>query len=131
MMIAAGEARGDIAGALDRLAAVLERSRAIGQALASALIYPASVLVVACLSIAFLLGFVVPQFAVLLESFRHEPPLAMRLLLGVSGVVQNWGLPALLVLAALALFYAAAAARRGISRGGGRNGCWRCRRWAG
>ncbi len=107
MMIAAGEARGDIAGALVRLAAVLERNRAIGQALASALIYPASVLVVACLSIAFLLGFVVPRFSVLLESFRHEPPLAMRLLLGLSGVVQNWGLPALLVLAALALFYAA------------------------
>ena len=33
----------------------------------SALIYPASVLVVACVSMAFLLGFVVPRFAVLLD----------------------------------------------------------------
>jgi general secretion pathway protein F len=105
MMIAAGEARGDIAGALGRLAAVLERNRAVGQALASALIYPASVLVVACVSIAFLLGFVVPRFAVLLESFRHEPPLAMRLLLGASDVIQSWGLPALVAVAALAVFY--------------------------
>lgn len=105
MMIAAGEARGDIAGALGRLAAVLERNRAISQALAGALIYPASVLVVAFLSISFLLGFVVPRFSVLLDSFRHEPPLAMRLLLAVSGVFQDWGLPALLVLAALAVFY--------------------------
>ncbi len=80
MVVAAGEARGDLAGALE-LAAVLERNRTINQALANALIYPASVLVVACLSVSFLLGFVVPRFSVLLESFRHEPPLAMRLLL--------------------------------------------------
>jgi general secretion pathway protein F len=107
MMVAAGEARGDIAGTLGRLAAVLERNRAISQALAGALIYPASVLVIAVLSISFLLGFVVPRFAVLLESFRHEPPPAMRLLLAVSAFVQSWGLTALLVLLALALFYLA------------------------
>lgn len=106
MMIAAGEARGDIAGALGRLAAVLERNRAIGHALTSALIYPASVLVVACVSLAFLLGFVVPRFAVLLESFRHEPPLALRFLLGVSNILTTGSLPALLVLAALVAFFA-------------------------
>jgi general secretion pathway protein F len=106
MVVAAGEARGDLAGALERLAAVLERNRTINQALANALIYPASVLVVACLSVSFLLGFVVPRFSVLLESFRHEPPMAMRLLLAVSGLFQLWGLPFLAVLAALIVFLA-------------------------
>jgi general secretion pathway protein F len=120
MMVAAGEARGDAASALDRLAQVLERNRAIGQSLANALIYPASVLVVACLSLSFLLGFVVPRFSVLLESFRHEPPLAMRLLLAVSGAVQDWGLPALLAALAVAAFIAVrrrdAAFRLALSR---------------
>jgi general secretion pathway protein F len=106
MMIAAGEARGDLAGALERLASILERNRAIGQSLANALVYPASVLVVACLSIAFLLGFVVPRFAGLLESVHREPPLLMRLLLGGSTVVQDYGLPAVLVLLALGAAYA-------------------------
>jgi len=104
MVVAAGEARGDVGGALERLAGVLERNRAISQALANALIYPASVLVVACLSVSFLLGFVVPRFSALLEGFRHEPPLAMRVLLGVSSLVQDWGLPFLAVLAAFVAF---------------------------
>ncbi len=47
MIVAAGEARGDIGAALDRLADVLERSRATTRALLDALIYPASVFVVA------------------------------------------------------------------------------------
>ena len=77
MVIGAGEAKGDIAGGLVRLADVLERGRETNRALLGALIYPASVFVVACLSVSFLLTFVVPQFASLLESFRREPPLAM------------------------------------------------------
>ena len=100
MMIAAGEARGDLAGALERLALVLERNRAIGQSLANALVYPASVLVVAFVSIAFLLGFVVPRFAGLLASAHREPPLLMRLLLGASALVQDYGFVAVLVLLA-------------------------------
>jgi hypothetical protein len=42
------------------------------RALFGALIYPVSVLVVACLSVSFLLAFVVPQFATLLDSFDRR-----------------------------------------------------------
>jgi general secretion pathway protein F len=105
MVVAAGEARGDAAGALERMAQMLERNRAIGQSLANALVYPASVVVVALVSVSFLLGFVVPRFSVLLESFRHAPPLAMRLLLAVSGFFEAAALPALLVALALAAYY--------------------------
>lgn len=105
MVIAAGEARGDLAGALERLAAVFERNRAISQSLANALIYPASVLVIACLSIAFLLGFVVPRFATLLTSFRREPPFLMKALLGASSLVQDWGLPVAFIILALAALF--------------------------
>jgi type II secretory pathway component PulF len=93
MVIAAGEAKGDIAGGLACLADVLERGRETSRALLGALIYPASVLVVACVSVSFLLTFVVPQFATLLESFRREPPLAMQLLLGLSQWFQIFALP--------------------------------------
>lgn len=106
MMIAAGEARGDLGAALDRLAEVLEKGRAASRALIGALIYPASVFVVACLSVSFLLTFVVPRFEGLLTSFRHEPQLAMRLLLGASALFQEAALPGLLVLLAIAAFVA-------------------------
>jgi general secretion pathway protein F len=93
MVIAAGEARGDIGGALARLATVLERNRTITQSLANALIYPASVFAVACLSISFLLAFVVPHFETLLTSFGQEPPLAMGLLLALSRGFHDYGIP--------------------------------------
>ena len=106
MVIAAGEAKGDIGGALDRLAAVLERSRAASRALLGALIYPLSVFVVAGISIGFLLTFVVPRFETLLAGFRHEPPLAMRVLLIASAVFQEAALPGLVVLIAAGGFIA-------------------------
>jgi general secretion pathway protein F len=93
MVIAAGEARGDLGAALERLAAVLERSRATSRALLGALVYPISVFAVACISVSFLLGFVVPRFEVLLTSFQREPPVMMRVLLWLSGLFQEMALP--------------------------------------
>src|SRR5665213_1492382 len=104
MLIAAGEAKGDIAGGLARLADVLERGRETNRALLGALIYPASVLVVACLSVSFLLAFVAPQFATLLESFRREPPATMQFLLALSGLFQHGALPLALAALVLALY---------------------------
>jgi general secretion pathway protein F len=104
MMIAAGEAKGDIAGGLARLADVLQRGRETSRALLGALIYPASVLVVACLSVSFLLTFVVPQFATLLESFRREPPATMQLLLALSDLFRRGALPLALIALILALY---------------------------
>lgn len=91
MMIAAGEARGDVGEALERLATILERRRAVTQSLTNALVYPVSVLVVAALSISFLLGFVIPRFEGLFTSFRHAPPLAMRVLLDVASAFNDYG----------------------------------------
>lgn len=104
MMIAAGEARGDIAGALARLADILERGRETSRALLGALIYPASVLVVALLSVSFILGFVVPQFATMLETFRREPPLMMQILLTLSAWFQQAALPVALAVLVLGLY---------------------------
>ncbi|MBV9859448.1 MAG: type II secretion system F family protein [Alphaproteobacteria bacterium] len=105
MVIAAGEARGDIGGALDRLALVLERNRAIGAALSSALLYPASVLVVAALSGSFLLAFVVPRFESLLSTVNRTPPLLMRWLLAASALFQTAALPLALAAVAAIVFF--------------------------
>jgi general secretion pathway protein F len=104
MVIAAGEVRGDIGDALERLATVLERSRATSRALLGALIYPASVLVVACVSVSFLLAFVVPRFEELLASLQHEPPIAMRILLFASAVFEQAALPVLVIALAIVGF---------------------------
>ena len=50
---------------------------------------------VACVSVSFLLGVVVPRFEGLLTSVQREPPLAMRLLLGLSAAFQQLALPAM------------------------------------
>jgi len=101
MVIAAGEARSDLGAALERLAAVLERTRATSRALIGALVYPISVFVVACVSVSFLLGFVVPRFEVLLTSFQREPPVLMRILLMLSGLFQKLALPGGLAITAI------------------------------
>jgi type II secretory pathway component PulF len=56
------------------------------------------------LSVSFLLAFVVPQFATLLESFRREPPAAMQFLLALSGWFQRGALPMALIALALVLY---------------------------
>ncbi|HUK61559.1 MAG TPA: type II secretion system F family protein [Stellaceae bacterium] len=106
-LVAAGEAQGDLGVAFERLAALVERNRAIGQSLVNALIYPASVLVVACLSISFLLGFVVPRFSALVEGFRAAPPLSLRFLLALATVFQDGSLPALVLAFAAVVWFAA------------------------
>ena len=62
-MVRAGEAGGSMHETLLRLADYLERSRAMRGRVINALIYPAILLVMVSLSLLFLLGFVVPQFA--------------------------------------------------------------------
>jgi general secretion pathway protein F len=99
-MVAAGEAKGDVAEALARIAAMLERSHAVAQSLVSSLIYPASVVVVALMSSVLLLGFVVPRFEALLHDLNRELPPATRFLIGLSDVIQVGG-PWLLALGAV------------------------------
>ena len=90
-MVAVGEAKGDLAEALSRIAAMLERSHAVAQSLLSSLIYPASVVVVALLSAILLLGFVVPRFEVLLRDLNRELPPTTQFLIALADFVQNWG----------------------------------------
>jgi general secretion pathway protein F len=89
-MVRAGEAGGSLHETLQRLADYLERSRALRGRVVNALIYPAILLVVVSLSVLFLLGFVVPQFASMYASLDAELPFFSSLVLAIGMFVHDW-----------------------------------------
>ena len=103
-MVRAGEAGGSLQETLARLADYLERSRALRGRVINALIYPAILLVMVGLSLLFLLGYVVPQFALMYESLDAELPLFTRIVLGIGLFVRDWWI-VLLVVPALAVWW--------------------------
>src|SRR5690554_1842862 len=103
-MVRAGEAGGSLEQTLQRLADYLERSRLLRGRVVNALIYPAILVVMVGLSLLFLLGYVVPQFAAMYESLDADLPLFTRLVLGVGELVRDWWL-LLLALPLLALLW--------------------------
>jgi general secretion pathway protein F len=99
-MVRAGEAGGSLHETLSRLADYLERSRALQGRIINALIYPAILLAMVGLSLLFLLGYVVPQFALMYESLDAELPIFTRIVLGIGLFVRDWWFLLLLIPAA-------------------------------
>ncbi len=89
-MVRAGESGGSLQDTLQRLAEYLERSRALRGRVINALIYPAILLVMVGFSLLFLLGYVVPQFALMYENLDAELPLFSRFVLGLGLFVRDW-----------------------------------------
>ncbi|BCT91810.1 type II secretion system protein F [Lysobacter helvus] len=101
-MVRAGEAGGSLHETLQRLAEYLERSRAMQGRVINALIYPAILLAMVGLSLLFLMGYVVPQFATMYESLDAELPFFSRIVVGLGLFVHDWwwvlvAIPALLL----------------------------------
>ncbi len=103
-MVRAGEAGGSLQETLQRLADYLERSRALKGRVVNALIYPIILLVMVGLSLLFLLGYVVPQFAAMYESLDAELPWFSRIVLGIGLFVRDWWI-VLIAIPALALWW--------------------------
>ena len=103
-MVRAGEAGGTLHETLARLADYLERARALQGRVINALIYPAILLLMVSLSLLFLLGFVVPQFAAMYDSLDAELPLFSRLVVGAGLFVRDWWI-VLVVAPALLLWW--------------------------
>ena len=103
-MVRAGEAGGSLHETLQRLADYLERSRALRGRVVNAMIYPVILLLMVGLSLLFLLGYVVPQFAAMYESLDAELPLFSRLVLGIGLFVRDWWI-LLVVLPALGAWW--------------------------
>lgn len=87
--IAAGEAAGDVPEVLHSLARYMEQETETRSQVKSAMMYPALVVVALVFATAFMLVFVVPQFAEMFDRFGGELPLATRILLAISGTVMH------------------------------------------
>jgi len=98
-IVRAGEEGGILAELLPDLVGFLDTDLRNRQAMLTAMIYPLVLLVTGILSVALLLIFVVPQFAVMFEDAGSEIPTSAAFLLTLSEVIKRWGwvLPVLLV----------------------------------
>lgn len=88
-LVESGEASGNLAVVLGRLAGYLERDAAFKRKIVSALIYPALLLVVGTGALLFMTVKIIPTFAALFQGFNVELPVLTKVLLGVSNVIRS------------------------------------------
>lgn len=102
-IVRAGEEGAALPAVLGRLAGFLARAEANRQRVASALIYPAILVVVAALSVALVLTVVLPQFQPLFTEAGARLPQSARVLLAIGNGLGAFWWAILLALAATAL----------------------------
>lgn len=103
-LVESGEASGNLAMVLGRLASYLERSAAFKRKVISAMMYPGILMVAGMGALAFLTFKIIPTFAELFKNFNLELPLLTRVLVVfsnflrknivlviIAGVVSVWG----------------------------------------
>lgn len=91
-MVRSGEASGDLAGVLTRLAAQLKRAKEVRSEVVSAMIYPAILAMVAIISVFMMLGFVVPQFKALFEDMGEALPYLTQIVITGGEFIKSNGL---------------------------------------
>jgi len=89
-MVVAGETGGILDTILQRLSSFIEKIVKLKRALRSAMIYPASILVIAVGVVAVILWKVIPVFATLFEGFDVELPLLTRVVIGMSRIIESY-----------------------------------------
>jgi general secretion pathway protein F len=89
-MVRAGEATGQVDSVLRRLADFLQRQRALRRKVASAMTYPALMVMIGLLVVAILMTVVVPKITDMLQDTGQTMPTPTRLLIAVSNVFKNW-----------------------------------------
>lgn len=97
-VVAAGESSGDMKGALNRLATMLEKNRAMRMKAITALAYPAAIFMVACGVVTALMTQVVPRIVEQFDTFEAELPLITRLVVGASNFIGDFGILTLVAL---------------------------------
>lgn len=91
-IVAAGETSGDLGAVLERLAEYLERSRKVRQTVMTAMIYPIVLAVTAIVVMTGLMTFVVPKVVEQFTTMNQQLPTLTRVVIGISQVLQNFGL---------------------------------------
>src|SRR5574343_730579 len=106
----AGESSGELESVFERLAAMTERRADIHRQLMTALTYPGIVLLAAIGVITFLVGSVVPRFAVFLQSRGKKIPWAAKTMMDADDWLQHWG--GLLILVIVGTIFGVVALRK-------------------
>lgn len=100
-MIRAGESGHGLATAIRRASEQAESSARVRAAMRSALAYPAFVATAGALTLAVMVGVVIPRFAIILSDLGQQLPMSTRLVLDIAAMARVAALP-VLVLCALA-----------------------------
>lgn len=99
-LVRAGEAGGNLAPTLMRMADLMERQRALSATVTSALIYPALLLAAMIGAVTLLLTEVLPQFVPMFEQSGAKLPGSTQFLIDTGAFVQAYGLAAVLAMLA-------------------------------
>jgi len=102
-LVRAGEASGQLATTLARLADLLDQQRRLAATITTALVYPALLVVASVAAVALLLTEVLPQFAPLFEQSGAELPASTQFLIGTGAFLSANGVYLILVVLALSL----------------------------
>jgi general secretion pathway protein F len=89
-MVKAGEASGALDAALERLAEFMERSRELRDSVLSALLYPLVLVVVGILSMAVILGLVIPKISEMFAEAGQQLPWFTQVVVATGGFVQAY-----------------------------------------
>ncbi len=95
-LVESGEASGNLAGVLSRLAGYLERKARFRNKIISALIYPVILMIVGMAALLFLTVKIIPSFATLFSGFNVKLPALTMMLIGASNFIRRF-LPLLAV----------------------------------
>ena len=109
-LVESGEASGNLAMVLSRLATYLERDASFKKKIVSALIYPAILMFAGLSALLFMTIKIIPTFADIFKGFNIKMPLLTQLLLIVSIFVRRYG-----IITAIALAFAVWFLRKYIS----------------
>jgi len=90
-LVESGEASGNLAMVLNRLASYLERDAAFKKKMISALIYPAMLMFAGLAALLFMTIKIIPTFAQIFQGFNIELPLLTKFLLGLSSFIGRFG----------------------------------------
>ena len=89
-MVAAGEAGGILDTILQRLSTYIEKAVKLKAAVRGALVYPVSVIVIACVVVWVILTFVIPVFADLFAGLGAQLPLPTQIVVNLSNFLRSW-----------------------------------------
>lgn len=97
-LVESGEASGNLAVVLNRLASYLERNAEFKKKIISALMYPVILLCAGMGALFFLTVKIIPTFAELFKGFNLELPLLTQIIVSISDFLRKFILPIIVIL---------------------------------